>query len=290
MKTLIKKLKGKNKKGKNVLIIAGVHGNEITPVYTLAHMLSFNLFDKHLESVKSITVINGLNMSGLKSGERDMQSRGTQDLNRSFHSEEEEECIDLLKEHIKKNDAVIDIHSSPTCAEFALIDIDEYMVSIEKWCKEAGINGAVRYSGANTIKRYCLEQGKMAVTLEINKLGLIDFKSSDKCIKMLDGLIESVGEVELSKNPVPNGIQPIQELSTHATGIMDFNFNNGELFSEGMTLYTVHDLEMNVIETFTADFDGWVVCEPSRNFVSRGDTVYMVQPFFKIDKDNAGKK
>lgn len=68
MKTLVKKLKGGNVKGNNVLVIAGVHGNEITPVFTLAYMLKNNSFDKALKEVKSITVINGLNMSGLKKG------------------------------------------------------------------------------------------------------------------------------------------------------------------------------------------------------------------------------
>ena len=105
---------GDNKNGKNVLIIAGVHGDEITPVYTLAKMVSGGLFN--LKNVESVTVLNGLNMTGLKSATRELQPKNSNDLNRSLISIKD--GVDgeqqLLEELISKNDVVIDIHSSPS--------------------------------------------------------------------------------------------------------------------------------------------------------------------------------
>ena len=38
MRPLIKKIEGKNNFGKKILIIAGVHGNELTPIFAVGEM------------------------------------------------------------------------------------------------------------------------------------------------------------------------------------------------------------------------------------------------------------
>ena len=91
MKRIIEKIKGGDKKGKKVLIIAGVHGDELTPIYTLSYMLKNKLFN--IDKVKSITVMNGINSSGIKSTTREISSNNTTDLNRMLSTESKVDMI-----------------------------------------------------------------------------------------------------------------------------------------------------------------------------------------------------
>jgi predicted deacylase len=280
MKTLIKQLKGKNKAGKKILIIAGVHGDEITPVYMLAKMLKDNDFDHNLKNVNSITIINGLNISGLKGKVRDVVSNSTQDLNRILSNDPEENCIELLKEYIKKNDVIIDIHSSPTCTEFALVDIDEYTQLVSDWCKKADVSCAFRYSGANTIKRYCLENGKLAVTLEINKMNVVDKISVFKSSKMIVKLIDASVDVNLLKSVLTETIKPMVEIKTYYTGLIETDLKNGDIINLGVILYTVLNFEGELISKVKASKSdcGLILCEPNNHFITRGDTLFLIQP------------
>lgn len=277
MKTLIKKIKGKNKKGKRILIIAGVHGEEITPVYCLSVFLK-QYVELVKQDFKSMTVINGINMSGLKQGTRDIPNNSTSDLNRMFVYETKTNALNLLKEHIEENDIVIDVHSSPSCTDFALVDIDEYMKSMKEWCDKSSVPVAFRYSGADTIKRYCLDMGKPALTIELNKLNVIDYTSAKNGAEILTRLILRSKEYAKIENKEPGYVKELVEIKTHVSGIVDFHVKNGEHFNSGDTVYSILDLELNVIYDHIATFDGFVVCEPTKQFSKRGDTLYLVQP------------
>lgn len=277
MKTLIKKIKGKNKKGKNILIIAGVHGEEVTPVYSLSIFLK-QYVEVVKQDFKSITVINGINMDGLKHGTRDVPNNSTSDLNRMFVYETKTNALSLLKEHIEENDIVIDVHSSPSCMDFALIDIDEYMNSMKEWCDKSSVPAAFRYSGADTIKRYCLDMGKPALTIELNKLNVIDYASAKNGAEILTRLILRSKDYAKIEKKEPGYVKELVEIKTYVAGIVDYHAKNGEHFSAGDTLYSIEDLELNIIYDYIAQFDGFVVCEPTRQFAKRGDTLYLTQP------------
>lgn len=277
MRPLIRKIKGDKTLGKDVLVIAGVHGDELTPVYAVASMLKNNVFDKLLNSVKSITVINGINISGLKNSSREIVSDTTQDLNRMLSNDTPIEYIDILKEHINNSDVVIDIHSSPTCADFALVDIDEYTESIMDWCTEADVLCAFRYSGANTIKRYCLEKGKLAVTLEVNKMNTVDKSSASNCVEIVRRLIRASPKFELVKRE-PKITEPLREMKTYQEGIIDNYKKNGEYVYEGSVIAEVFDFAMDKIGEIKSETSGWVVCQPANDYVKRGDTIFLIQP------------
>jgi predicted deacylase len=277
MKTLIKKIKGKNKKGKNILIIAGVHGEEVTPVYSLSIFLR-QYVEVVKQDFKSITVINGINMDGLKHGTRDVPNNSTSDLNRMFVYETKTNALSLLKEHIEESDIVIDVHSSPSCMDFALIDIDEYMNSMKGWCDKSSVPAAFRYSGADTIKRYCLDMGKPALTIELNKLNVIDYASAKNGAEILTRLILRSKDYAKIEKKEPGYVKELVEIKTYVAGIVDYHLKNGQHFSAGDTLYSIQDLELNIIHDYVANFDGFVVCEPTRQFAKRGDTLYLTQP------------
>jgi predicted deacylase len=277
MRPLIKKIEGKNNFGKKILIIAGVHGNELTPVFAVGEMIRTSTFEELSDKFSKITFINGLNISGLRNNTREIFSDSSQDINRMLSNETSIEYIEILKEHIEDSDVVIDIHSSPTCANFALIDIDEYAESIMDWCVESDIKCAFRYSGASTIKRYCLEKNKLSVTLELNRMNTIDKNSANDCIKMVRRLIEKSNNFNLKKCE-PKISEPMRELKTYQEGIINNYRKNGDYISEGSVVAEVFDFSMDKIGEIKAETSGWVVCQPSNDYVKRGDVIMLIQP------------
>ena len=211
MKHIKKTFNGRNKNGKNILLIAGVHGDEITPIYALMLILkNINLLD--LSKIKTLTIINGINESGIEKHTRNIVNNHTDDLNRSFNDPHIDSILEL-KTLIDENDVIIDIHSSPSCIEFALIDIDEFTMSLKEWCDISLVPTAYRYSTANTIKRYSLLNNKLALTLEINKLDIIDIESAKNVIIHINNLLITVDEINLIKSD-PN-VNEIFELDTN---------------------------------------------------------------------------
>jgi predicted deacylase len=269
-------IRGNNSHGKHVVILGGVHGDEITPIYHLSKMVKENLFN--VESIRKLTIVNSINMSGLRNKSREMHSNGTSDINRSFSNINQEDAIAKLKKYLDHPnvDAIIDTHSSPSCAEFALIDIDEYTMSMKDWCDKANVPTAFRYSGANTIKRYCLEKGKLSLTLEINKLNKIDYDSANRSIDIVNGLLDTVDEVILAKTK-PN-VKELVTLKTYTEGILFEKFKNGDVFKKGDILYEISDLNLDVIYSHKAEFDGILLVDSGASYVVRGDSIWMVQP------------
>jgi predicted deacylase len=277
MRPLIKKIEGKSNFGKKILIIAGVHGDELTPVFAVGKMIKTSAFEDLSDKFSKITFINGLNVSGLRNKSREIFADSSQDINRMLSNETSIEYIEILKEHIENSDVVIDIHSSPTCANFALIDIDEYAESIMDWCVESDIKCGFRYSGANTIKRYCLEKGKLSVTLELNKMNTVDKSSANDCIKMVRRLVEKSEDFKLQKIE-PKISEPMRELKTYQEGIINNYMKNGDYVSEGSVIAEVFDFAMDKIGEIKSETSGWVVCQPANDYVKRGDTIFLIQP------------
>jgi predicted deacylase len=194
-----------------------------------------------------------------------------------FDTQPSEDAFNLLKEHIEEHDVVIDIHSSPSCTEFALIDIDEYTSSMRKWCEAAKVQVACRYSGANTIKRYCLEKGKAALTLELNSLHTVDHISAREGVEMIRRLIETSSEYANATKDGPLATL-MAEIQCFTPGVVEFHLENGESFERGDTMFEIVDLEGKSLYSHNAPFDGVVICEPSRHFVNRGEIILLVQP------------
>jgi len=273
MKTLIENIEGNNSDGKNVLLIAGMHGNEITPVYALANMIKNNSFN--LNKIKSLTILNGINMSGLRYRERDIIDEPTNDLNRLLIPFKDYNEVDLLSKKIKENDIIIDIHSSPNCMEFALIDIDEYTNSMKKWCDESNIQTAFRYSKANTLKRYGLEKGKPTLTIEINGIDKIDKISADNVKHIINKLLQNIELAKINKS-TPHVLSLI-EVKTYLEGILVEEKHNAQLLVKSDILAKVYDLQMNEIGKIKSPVKGIIICSPDKSFITRGDVVYLIQ-------------
>jgi len=77
---------GFNSDGHNITISAGIHGNEVTPVYALMKMVKDStLIDlPFFNKINTLNIVNGINVEGLKRNKRDYEKPQTKDLNRSF--------------------------------------------------------------------------------------------------------------------------------------------------------------------------------------------------------------
>lgn len=189
---------------KNVLVLTGVHGNEVTPVYVgynLVNMWKGSWgYKNDLSKFKKLTILNALNTDGIRKNSRDIPCDSTNDLNRMFKVEKDEDItIDDLQKIFDDNDVIIDVHSSPKCTEFVLINQDENANSYVEFCQKHEINYAIRYSDANTIKKYGLDKNKISFTIEINQMNYIDFDSAGKGTTLVNKIINNFESFEIKK-------------------------------------------------------------------------------------------
>lgn len=207
----------------NLLILGGIHGDEIGTVQ-LAYDLYMDLFlsiynncddgtsakettksisykqyviniphtNKFWEpfkGLKQITIIPNCNMSGIKARSRDQRSY-TSDLNRNWDTLDPRSVIAEL---INSSDIVIDLHSSPDqCAGFFLLDSDmpnlEYIL---KQLSESEIMYYVQGSTNDTIKRYVNSfDSKLGFTWEQMGINYINRQANDTAFNILSSFIK----------------------------------------------------------------------------------------------------
>lgn len=181
----------------NILITTGIHGNERSPI-VLGHLLKGRNIENEYESVKRIE--NSLNKSGIKAGEREVvgdNNDHNNDLNRSFIIDEATKDVNELNNYIENIvdedsiDMIIDIHASPDCGEFFLIDQDEYANGFVEFCERANVPYLVRYNKANTLKNYFnFIKNIPTFTMEINGMGQVNMDSVNNGKNVLKKLLE----------------------------------------------------------------------------------------------------
>ena len=271
----IKKFKGKNKKGKKILVIGGVHGDELTPIY------SVYLYQKYLKSnkkrdFKSLTIINSINKSGIENCTREMSNNNTSDLNRKL-SHENFSPTDKLKELIEKNDVIIDCHSSPKCCDFVLLNMDEYNNSYVKFCEKNNINYLNRYSNANTIKKYALDMDKISFTIELNKMNYVDIESAKSGKDLISNIVENINSMKYKKSEPK--YEPYTEFNHHKSGIFFPKHKLGEVISKGDKIGYILDLttyeKHKVI--FNRDGDYRLICQGISDYITPKDSIYYIQ-------------
>ncbi len=122
---------------KNILILSGVHGNELNAV-KLGMMLK-----QEYSSDDNIDIIPWVNESGLLANTREINDNSTDDMNRM--GGENFDSTKMMKEIkytiVNWADLVIDIHNSPNCANFVLTGMTEADKVINTICLNANVQG-----------------------------------------------------------------------------------------------------------------------------------------------------
>ena len=159
--------------GVKILILAGVHGNELGTIL-LANDINEWATPKNLleHDIAILDIWTHVNISGTRNKTRDyVQNDPGMDLNRGYSIDRpsaddiRKEIIDLISKN--DYDIVIDMHCSHNIAPTFLIDADQdYAPEICKWCTEHHFNCMVRECHNDTIKRFTSDCDIIGLTWE----------------------------------------------------------------------------------------------------------------------------
>jgi len=247
---------------KKVLMISGVHGNELTPLYT-----TYLLRKKEKESeVNEIGLINNV---------REFKVPVNNNLNNAFSQTEISmtNCVKELKKKIDEHDIIIDIHSSYNCTECVLLNQDETTNSYVEYCKKNGINYVIRYSNTDTIKKYCIEKNKIAFTIESNGVNYINIGSSHNTIKLVDILLKNITNLKVIKSePI---YQIYKDIFTFRKGFLIFKRNVGEVVAKDNLICDI--IENNKSYPIKSDCTGRIIAYADSDYVCPGKSVCIIQ-------------
>lgn len=187
-----------------ILILSGVHGSEQSAVICAKELQNY------FSDNDNITIIPQINKSGLLNNKRETDV--ISDLNRSLFDNNYIETINELKYQISKHDIVIDIHNSPNCDNFVLLDSDCNTRIIDA-CRKLNIEYGVNPKGNQSIKTYANSQGKIALTYEFSPM-ISDGKHS--LLKINKAIIDIAHLCEFDwKNSEPTKLDHILESSDY---------------------------------------------------------------------------
>lgn len=267
---------------KNILILTGVHGNELTPIYIGYKLSDEDYFFDLKHTFKTLTILNAINVNGIRQNVREIPSDFTTDLNRMFKTETKEEYVNIIKQYINDNDVVIDIHSSPNCAELLLINNDEYANSYVEFCEKFNITYLLRYSSNDTIKKYCINSGKIGFTLETNKMSSIDMNSVDNALYMINKMLRNLNNFEFKIE------EPKYELAfeffTHKEGMFIPDHKLGDIIETDEALgecINLFDFSISTI-IYNKSFNSRILCSDDSSFINSNKSIYMMQSINKI--------
>lgn len=219
-----------NETGKKVLIIAGTHGNESNAVNLLSlywwHLkklkyhidngqigddyfideVLFPMFNQE-KNIKSITIVNGLNETGLRYNTREfiqLSTTETDDLNRYFDDEkipDKNDIMEKLDQLIEEHDIVIDIHNTENVTACVSIALNINAPYYTDFCLKNKIP-FILMENNNTIKKHAdITKGKKAFTVEVSGLGYSQSFINEKLrCKELALLISKICECAKDKN------------------------------------------------------------------------------------------
>lgn len=246
----------------NLLLLSGVHGNEYTPIVALYELFFDEKFiTKAKKQYKSITFIHAVNEYGMKNNVRGYEANA--DLNRIFRPDI---IKDELLRHIEAADYIFDIHSSPNCIDFVLINDGDLTYSMVEYCKSIDIPYAVWDGSNDTIKSHALRQGKIAFTIECNGIGTVDVKSGLNTYKILKKMV-------LTKYKKPNIIE-YKKVPMLETSYAQFK---GILTWITPTVYSILNPENGNIHKFQIPDNVFIINRNKDAYVTTDDYTYQYQ-------------
>ncbi len=261
---------------KNILILSGVHGSEQAAV-KVGMMLS-----EKFKNVQNIGVMPQVNRNALINNSREFVNKtryDSLDLNRSLIDEfgpTLKEIKDNLICEISDSDIVIDIHNSPDCANFFLVDLDE---NNEKICsilqQTKNVQYASRHTKGGTIKDYVNNQkDKIGFTYEFGGMQLTGNCNINKAYQDILNLVnqlQSDDDADFTYQP-----NEIKEFNAPMTGYYEYHIRSNDIVEPGKTLFNILNENNEVMYTEKLETRESIrVLSIGNNFESKGSSIIL---------------
>lgn len=176
------------KDGMSILFIAGVHGNELSSI-ALARSIYKSLKDDDIDGyddideyltkckISKITIAPCVNFEAVRSSSRNI-IQSNQDLNRAW-STQRLVPRNTITELIRDHDIIVDLHSSPNCANMFYFDVKQKgFMDYIKFCDKTKCIYAVSDSYNDSIKSYaCQIPNKIGFTWEMPGMNTINYNA-----------------------------------------------------------------------------------------------------------------
>ncbi len=225
-----------------ILIISGVHGNETSAVQVGLELQQYYELDKNIK------VIPFMNISGLLNNSREMIDSSTKDLNRSFKDEVSSysSTVKNITDIVSSYDVVIDIHNSPRCSNFCLVDegMDKAVLNI---CDRAGVMYATRFSKGGTIKDYVNQIGNLGITYEFSGMSTLNNTNEiTKAVEDIKKLVLTAKNIDYSQF-AEQSKHELKELHCLETGFIEFIKDINQTVKPGEIVFNVLN-EQGIVE------------------------------------------
>lgn len=254
---------GNPKSKKRLLVLAGVHGNEYTPCIVLNNIMqNESIISLLREQYKSITFIYNVNNDGLKNNTREYTAI---DLNRIYQYDFS--LIDKIKDLVKESTHIIDLHSSPHCGNFILINQTDTANSYVEYAINNGLNYLIynQYSTL-TIKHQSQLLNKISVTFEMNGIDFVNFNNVKSAQIELEKLITTFHTIKIAKEEPK--YKPQTMINAIQDGIYYVNqFNELNCLTLGNVRHTYKILDDN----------DYIATYPIKGYYTTGEMVLLVQ-------------
>lgn len=275
--------------GSKVLFIGGVHGDELTSIYSLMRLneeLQNPDVLNTLTSIKQITILNMVNMPGLENKCRDFYGpTQSNDLNRQFITDDNydmENVVKTLKREISKHNIIIDVHSSPNIFNCALIDIDETCGPMAKYFESLDIPYAARYCKNSTIKKYCMKDfhcsfdyEKIGMTIELNGLGQIDFTSASSAYNMLLKILQNPPQ---KLNKIRYHISEMIYIKCADSGFVIMEPRPTSFVTKGEIIAKTINYDLKLKHEYLAPCDGYIIEYTNGQYMLESESIFSIQP------------
>lgn len=254
---------------KDVLVIAGIYGNELTSIYAVME------FEKALEKyilitnqeIRKVTVINFINQEALNTASRNYNFF---DLSRDFSIDRKPEnklSVEIIEE-IKTHDIIIDVHThwqKHLVKDVVSINNNAQAKTYVDFCNRYQIPFCLNKYFHNSITQYAIDLGKNAFMLDLaggtGKINKIHAASGYNQLFRIINFFKA--DDYPSNNEKYHEDYCLEDLKATNTGLF---VDNEIIDANSKILSSYRPFEKNIIFTTTNDF------------VMRDDYLLSVQP------------
>ncbi len=271
-----------------ILVLSGVHGSEQSAI-------KVGMMLKQAYSIKTdgfgleIKVIPFINKNALINNSReyvDCTKDDTKDLNRSMVDEMDKSFKKIKEElqfEIDTSDVVIDIHNSPDCGHFFLVDKDDFNKRNCRLLKQAGVTYASRHTKGGTIKDFANSENTVGFTYEFSGMtAKQNFENIDKAYKDIDQLIKYFIKRKhiLEDSKIEYQSNELKEMHMPKTGYIEYSVKCNDIVKPGDEIFRIMNEENHAIYSEDlATKDNICIMSLGNNYEAKGSSIVM---FYKV--------